>query len=66
MAIKAEIFFSQELQQFSFAFIPVYRRYTVAKILQEGAISDSSDVDKDGYDALMSGKDKMISGMKNK
>src|SRR5690606_36765939 len=37
-----------------------------SKIVQESKLSDPADVAKDGYDALMSGKDKIISGFKNK
>lgn len=36
-----------------------------SKIMQED-MSDPADVAKDGYDALMAGKDMIISGMKNK
>ena len=36
------------------------------KMVQEGIMSDASKVAKDGYEALMSGKDKIISGLKNK
>ncbi|MGI4021570.1 MAG: SDR family NAD(P)-dependent oxidoreductase [Janthinobacterium lividum] len=36
-----------------------------SKILQSG-MSDAADVAKDGYDALMSGDDMVISGLKNK
>lgn len=38
-----------------------------SRIVQDkDAMSDPADVAKDGYDALMSGKDKIISGFKNK
>ncbi len=38
-----------------------------SKIVQDkSSLSDPADVAKDGYDALMSGKDKVISGLKNK
>jgi hypothetical protein len=37
-----------------------------SKIVQEQDLSDPADVAKDGYEALMSGKDKIVSGMKNK
>jgi len=37
-----------------------------SKIVQEGKLGDPAEVAKDGYDALMSGKDKVISGFKNK
>jgi len=30
------------------------------------SLSDPADVAKDGYDALMAGKDKVVSGFKNK
>jgi short-subunit dehydrogenase len=36
-----------------------------SKILQ-GKLSDPADVAKDGYEALMEGKDKVVSGLKNK
>ena len=35
-------------------------------IVQESSLADPADVAKDGYEALMSGKDKVISGFKNK
>ncbi|NIJ54372.1 SDR family NAD(P)-dependent oxidoreductase [Dyadobacter arcticus] len=35
-------------------------------VQDEGALSDPADVAKDGYDALMAGKDKVVSGFKNK
>ncbi|GAB3702746.1 SDR family oxidoreductase [Spirosoma flavus] len=37
-----------------------------SKIVQEGSLADPAKVAKDGYDALMSGDDKVISGLKNK
>lgn len=37
-----------------------------AKIVQEGKLGSAADVAKDGYKALMSGDDKIISGFKNK
>ncbi len=38
-----------------------------SKIVQDkDSLSDPADVAKDGYDALMSGKDKIVSGLKNK
>ena len=37
-----------------------------SKIVQETTLADPADVAKDGYDALMSGDDKVISGLKNK
>ncbi|TLV01498.1 SDR family NAD(P)-dependent oxidoreductase [Dyadobacter luticola] len=38
-----------------------------SKVVQdEDAMADPADVAKDGYDALMAGKDKVISGLKNK
>lgn len=39
---------------------------TESTIVQETSLSDPADVAKDGYDALMSGDDKIISGLKNK
>jgi uncharacterized protein len=36
------------------------------KMVQEGSMSDPAAVAKDGYNALMSGDDKVISGLKNK
>src|SRR5215218_5024574 len=36
------------------------------KMVQEGSMSDPAKVAKDGYEALMSGDDKVISGVKNK
>lgn len=39
---------------------------TESKIVQETKLSDPSTVAKDGYEALMSGDDKIISGLKNK
>jgi short-subunit dehydrogenase len=38
---------------------------TSSKIMEE-KMSDAADVAKDGYDALMAGKDMIVSGMKNK
>jgi uncharacterized protein len=37
-----------------------------AKNVKEGKLADPAKVAKDGYEALMSGKDKIISGLKNK
>jgi short-subunit dehydrogenase len=37
-----------------------------AKLVREGKLSDPVDVAKDGYEALMSGKEKVVSGLKNK
>lgn len=37
-----------------------------AKIVREGKLADPEKVAQDGYDALMSGDDKVISGFKNK
>ncbi len=37
-----------------------------SKVVQEGQMYDPADVAKDGYDALMAGKDMVISGFKNK
>lgn len=37
-----------------------------AKNVKEGKLADPADVAKDGYDALMKGDDKIVSGMKNK
>ena len=37
-----------------------------AKIFAESSLSNPAEVAKDGYDALMSGDDKIISGLKNK
>ena len=37
-----------------------------AKIVKESTLADPSVVAQDGYDALMSGDDKIISGFKNK
>jgi len=37
-----------------------------SKIVKEGKMSDAADVARDGYDALMKGDDKVVSGMKNK
>jgi uncharacterized protein len=39
---------------------------TRSKIVQENDLSDPADVAKDGYEALMAGKDKIVSGFKNK
>jgi short-subunit dehydrogenase len=36
------------------------------KMVQEGDLADPATVAKDGYDALMAGKDKVVSGFKNK
>ncbi len=37
-----------------------------SKIVQEGKLDDPAQVAKDGYEAMMSGEDKVISGWKNK
>ncbi|HEY6979120.1 MAG TPA: SDR family oxidoreductase [Chitinophagaceae bacterium] len=37
-----------------------------AKIVQEGKLADPEKVAKDGYEALMKGNDKVVSGFKNK
>jgi short-subunit dehydrogenase len=37
-----------------------------AKMVKEGSKSDPAEVAKDGYDALMAGDDKIVSGLKNK
>jgi uncharacterized protein len=37
-----------------------------SKIVQDGKLDDPADVAKDGYEAMMSGEDKVISGWKNK
>lgn len=37
-----------------------------AKIVQQGELADPADVAKDGYTALMEGKDMIVSGFKNK
>jgi hypothetical protein len=37
-----------------------------SKVVQEGDLADPAGVAKDGYDALMAGDDKVISGFKNK
>jgi short-subunit dehydrogenase len=37
-----------------------------SKIVKEGDLADPADVAKDGYDALMKGEDKIISGFMNK
>ncbi|RFM26877.1 SDR family NAD(P)-dependent oxidoreductase [Deminuibacter soli] len=39
---------------------------TDSKIVQEGELADAEKVAKDGYEALMAGKDMVISGFKNK
>jgi len=39
---------------------------TESKVVQEGELDDAAQVAKDGYEALMSGKDMVISGFKNK
>lgn len=39
---------------------------TESKMVKEGSMADPADVAKDGYEALMAGDDKVISGMKNK
>ncbi|AEI49002.1 SDR family NAD(P)-dependent oxidoreductase [Runella slithyformis] len=39
---------------------------TQAKIVQDGKLSDPAEVAKDGYDALMSGDDMVVSGLSNK
>jgi len=40
---------------------------TESKVVQDkDSLSDPADVAKDGYDALMAGKDKVVSGFKNK
>jgi len=36
------------------------------KIVQDGDLADPADVAKDGYDALMKGESKVVSGFKNK
>jgi uncharacterized protein len=36
------------------------------QVQDESSLSDAADVAKDGYEALMAGKDKVISGLKNK
>lgn len=37
-----------------------------AKMVQEGSLADPAKVAKDGYEALMAGKEKVVSGLKNK
>jgi short-subunit dehydrogenase len=37
-----------------------------SKIIHDQSLSDPADVAKDGYEALMSGTDKVTSGFKNK
>lgn len=37
-----------------------------SKVVQDGKLGDAADVAKDGYEALMAGKDMVISGFKNK
>ena len=37
-----------------------------SKIVQEGQLDDPAKVARDGFDALMSGDDKVVSGFKNK
>lgn len=37
-----------------------------SKMVQEGSLADPAKVAKDGYDALMAGESKIISGLKNK
>jgi short-subunit dehydrogenase len=37
-----------------------------AKMVKEGSLADPAKVAKDGYEALMAGKDKIISGFMNK
>ena len=37
-----------------------------SKIVQEGQLADPAGVAKDGYEALMAGDDKVVSGIKNK
>lgn len=39
---------------------------TESKIVEEGKLGDPADVAKDGYDAMMAGKDMIVSGFKNK
>ena len=39
---------------------------TESKIVKEGKLYDAADVARDGYDALMSGDDMVVSGLKNK
>ena len=35
-------------------------------MVKEGSMSSPADVAKDGYEAMMAGKDKVVSGFKNK
>jgi len=37
-----------------------------SKVVQDGELGDPADVAKDGYDAMMAGESKIVSGMKNK
>lgn len=37
-----------------------------AKMVKEGPLAEPAEVAKDGYEAMMSGRDKIISGLKNK
>ncbi len=37
-----------------------------AKIIKEGSKADPAQVAKDGYESLLAGKDKIVSGWKNK
>ena len=37
-----------------------------SKVVQEGELASAADVAKDGYDALINGDDKVVSGFKNK
>ncbi|RDC56147.1 SDR family NAD(P)-dependent oxidoreductase [Pedobacter chinensis] len=37
-----------------------------SKVVQDGELADPADVAKDGYEALMKGKDMVVSGFKNK
>lgn len=39
---------------------------TQSKLVAEGSKADPADVAKDGYEALLAGKDKVVSGFKNK
>lgn len=36
------------------------------RIVKEGSLPDLADVDKDGYEALLAGEDRMVSGFRNK
>ena len=38
----------------------------IRKLLKESKLSDPADVARDGFDALMKGDDKVVSGFKNK